>query len=110
MGARSRRDRRLRYSSAQQSARLALPASAARASAVGSRATAWGACLAGALGITGCGSLAAADAPVAPADLGLLQDAMRQVERSYVAPVKPDQLVDGALKGMLSKLDPHSDY
>jgi carboxyl-terminal processing protease len=27
-----------------------------------------------------------------------------------VAPVERDQLVDGALKGMLSKLDPHSDY
>ena len=30
--------------------------------------------------------------------------------KSYVVPVKPDQLVKGALKGMLSKLDPHSDY
>src|SRR5215212_3320954 len=81
-----------------------------RIPAMGLKAAACGACLAVALGITGCGSLAAADAPIGASDLGFLQDAMRQVERSYVAPVKPDQLVDGALKGMLSKLDPHSDY
>ena len=35
---------------------------------------------------------------------------MRQVESSYVVPVGPDKLVSGALKGMLSELDPHSDY
>ncbi len=35
---------------------------------------------------------------------------MQQVEKSYVVPVKPDKLVNGALKGMLGKLDPHSDY
>lgn len=73
------------------------------------RAVTAGACLALALGISGCNSLAA-DAPADTADLGLLEDAMHQVERSYVAPVKPDQLMDGALKGMLSRLDPHSDY
>src|ERR1043166_600512 len=59
------------------------------------------------LGIGGCSSLAAGSSP---GDLGLVQDAMRQVESSYVVPVAPDKLVSGALKGMLSKLDPHSDY
>ena len=59
--------------------------------------------------VNGCGSLAA-DGPLSSADLGLIESAMRQVERSYVVPVKPDHLVDGALKGMLSRLDPHSDY
>ena len=59
------------------------------------------------LGIGGCSSLAAGSSP---GDLGLVQDAMRQVESSYVVPVGPDKLVSGALKGMLSKLDPHSDY
>ncbi len=61
------------------------------------------------LSVNGCGSLAA-DPPVSQGELGLIEDAMRQVEKSYVVPVKPDQLVNGALKGMLSKLDPHSDY
>jgi carboxyl-terminal processing protease len=80
-----------------------------RLTALGMKTLAASVGLAVALGISGCNSMAA-DAPIGAADLGLLEDAMRQVERSYVAPVKPNQLVDGALKGMLSKLDPHSDY
>ena len=80
-----------------------------RLPALGMKALAASLGLAVALGASGCNSVAA-DAPIGTADLGLLEDAMRQVERSYVAPVKPDKLVDGALKGMLSKLDPHSDY
>ena len=62
-----------------------------------------------ALALSGCGSLAA-DRAAGTDDLALIEDAMHQVEKSYVVPVKPDQLVKGALKGMLSKLDPHSDY
>ena len=58
---------------------------------------------------SGCSSLAA-DSPVGPADMALIQDAVRQVEKSYVVPVMPDKLVGSALKGMLTKLDPHSDY
>ena len=61
------------------------------------------------LGINGCSS-PAADPFVGGADLGLIEAAMQQVKKSYVVPIKPDQLVNGALKGMLSKLDPHSDY
>jgi carboxyl-terminal processing protease len=60
-----------------------------------------------AFSVNGCTSLAA-DPPAG--DLGLIEDAMRQVEKSYVTPVQPNQLVSGALKGMLGKLDPHSDY
>jgi carboxyl-terminal processing protease len=59
-----------------------------------------------ALFLSGCNPSAAGSG----GDLGLLQDAMRQVEQSYVVPVTPDKLVAGALKGMLTKLDPHSDY
>src|SRR5438045_9060109 len=59
------------------------------------------------LGMGGCSSLAAGSSA---GDLGLVQDAMRQVESSYVVPGGPDQLVSGALKGMLSKVDPHSEY
>ncbi len=68
-----------------------------------------GACLAVVLALGACAS-SAADPPMSAGDLGLLQDAMHQVEQSYVVPVKPDKLVDGAIKGMLNKLDPHSDY
>ena len=48
--------------------------------------------------------------PADASDLGLLQEAMRQVERNYVAPVNSDELTKAALKGMLTRLDPHSDY
>src|SRR5262245_17045475 len=48
--------------------------------------------------------------PSDTADLGLLQDAMKQVERNYVAPVTNSELAKDALKGMLTRLDPHSDY
>ncbi len=35
---------------------------------------------------------------------------MEMVRRSYVEDVKDDKLIDGALTGMLSSLDPHSTY
>src|SRR5437899_7508600 len=35
---------------------------------------------------------------------------MKQVERNYVAPVTGNELAKDALKGMLTRLDPHSDY
>ena len=64
--------------------------------------------------VGGCSSQAAdspaANSPAGDGDLGLVRDAMREVEQNYVVTVKPDQLVNGALKGMLDKLDPHSDY
>jgi len=60
----------------------------------------------------GCDSAGAGAA--APAgnggDLGLFQDVLKQVERSYVEPVADNELVKDALKGMLTRLDPHSDY
>ncbi|HUK09048.1 MAG TPA: S41 family peptidase [Stellaceae bacterium] len=43
-------------------------------------------------------------------DAALIQQVMRLVQQRYVEPVKPDELTDDALKGMLSSLDPHSDY
>jgi carboxyl-terminal processing protease len=60
-----------------------------------------------------CSSRAATDADAAgvpPADLRLFEQVMRRVERSYVHPVTPDQLTTNALKGMVNRLDPHSDY
>jgi len=63
-----------------------------------------------ALAIDGCSSWAADPAGGGPADLGIVRDAMREIEKSYVAPINQDHLVKGALKGMLTRLDPHSDY
>ncbi len=64
------------------------------------------------LALCGCGSAGAGagDAAGDPADLGLIRDVVGQVEKNYVAPVTQDQLVNDALKGMLGRLDPHSDY
>jgi carboxyl-terminal processing protease len=45
-----------------------------------------------------------------PADLGFFEDAVRQVEKNYVEPVPRSELMQDALRGMLSRLDPHSDY
>jgi carboxyl-terminal processing protease len=48
--------------------------------------------------------------PADSSDLGLIQDVMKQVEKNYVAPVSGNELARDALKGMLTRLDPHSDY
>lgn len=42
--------------------------------------------------------------------LKLFADALDQVERNYVKEVDRRALMEGAIKGMLSKLDPHSSY
>lgn len=69
------------------------------------------AAIAVALSLAGCQPVAGGDATAgAPADIALIERTMQEVERSYVEPVKPDQMVTGALKGMLTRLDPHSDY
>ncbi|MGY3485736.1 carboxyl-terminal processing protease [Bradyrhizobium sp. USDA 4011] len=44
------------------------------------------------------------------ADLALLAGVMQLVQQDYVHPVDSGQLTDAALKGMLSRLDPHSSY
>ena len=66
------------------------------------------------LSLYGCNSAgagaAAASTPSDPADFGLLQDVARVVQRNYVEPVNGDELTEDALKGMLTRLDPHSDY
>jgi carboxyl-terminal processing protease len=62
------------------------------------------------LGLTAAGCGAAPGGPPAGSDIGLIHSAMRQVERNYVVPVSSEVLVDNALKGMLNRLDPHSDY
>jgi carboxyl-terminal processing protease len=40
--------------------------------------------------------------------LGVLSQVMAHIENSYVDPVNEDRLVDGAIRGMVSSLDPHS--
>lgn len=42
--------------------------------------------------------------------LNLFGDVFERVKNDYVRPVKDDELVDSAINGMLSSLDPHSSY
>ncbi|HUC10359.1 MAG TPA: S41 family peptidase [Stellaceae bacterium] len=65
------------------------------------------------LTLYGCnttGAGAASTPPGDPADFALLQTVARVVQRNYVEPVSSDELTKDALKGMLTRLDPHSDY
>lgn len=43
-------------------------------------------------------------------DLALIAGVIQLVQRDYVHPVGSEELTKDALKGMLSRLDPHSDY
>ncbi len=44
------------------------------------------------------------------ADIQRLNTVVTDIQQNYIKPVKTSQLIDYALSGMLSKLDPHSDY
>jgi carboxyl-terminal processing protease len=65
-----------------------------------------------ALTVGGCDGAGAGAKPASDrsADLALIQVVMKEVERAYVKKVAERELVRDALKGMLSRLDPHSDY
>jgi carboxyl-terminal processing protease len=63
-----------------------------------------------ALGLSGCERAGAGISADDDPDLRLLTTVMHQVEASYVKKVTPHELTADALRGMLSRLDPHSDY
>lgn len=64
----------------------------------------------------GCGAAAVGQTRVAPAAaetfrmLELFGDVLSVVERAYVVEVDTKQLIEAALDGMLTSLDPHSNY
>jgi carboxyl-terminal processing protease len=47
---------------------------------------------------------------LSPANIALIASSIRHIQRNYIHPVSQDQLVADALKGMSTRLDPHSDY
>ncbi len=63
---------------------------------------------AGGSGTSAAASSAPADAPYAA--LEQLGRVLVQVENDYVDPVDRTKLIDGAIKGMVAELDPHSSY
>jgi carboxyl-terminal processing protease len=62
------------------------------------------------LGLTHARRVRGADLDSAYEKLKILADVFAIVERNYVEPVKPNQLINGAINGMLETLDPHSSY
>jgi carboxyl-terminal processing protease len=55
-------------------------------------------------------AIAMQGAEPAASDLALLAGVIGLVHRAYVHPISADELTKDALKGMLTRLDPHSDY
>ena len=53
---------------------------------------------------------AAADDDANAVSFNLVKEIYDQVKASYVQPVTDKQLAEGAVKGMLTALDPHSSY
>src|SRR5690348_4832270 len=70
-----------------------------------------------AIALAGCnGSMPGGSAPgsagsgASAADLAFYRSVLDKVHQSYVDPISDSKLVDNSLKGMLTGLDPHSDY
>src|ERR1700755_3682042 len=55
-------------------------------------------------------AIAMQNARPAASDIGLLAGVIQLVNRAYVHPISSEELTKDALKGMLTRLDPHSDY
>ncbi|HVX79154.1 MAG TPA: S41 family peptidase [Bradyrhizobium sp.] len=55
-------------------------------------------------------AIAMQGAEPAASDITLLAGVIQLVNRAYVHPISSDELTKDALKGMLTRLDPHSDY
>src|SRR5471032_951506 len=70
------------------------------------------------LGLVGCFAAAMIALPEAKGandasaygQLDLFSDAFERVRANYVRPVKDSELIDAAIQGMVSNLDPHSSY
>jgi carboxyl-terminal processing protease len=65
---------------------------------------------ASALAVPFVSAIAVQDAGLAAQDLAVLAGVIQLVRQDYVHPIGSDELVKDALKGMLTRLDPHSDY
>ena len=73
---------------------------------VGALALGLAACVQG----TGTNNAAAPAAQSSDSNMSLYTNVLDRVRESYIEPVNENKLVTNSLKGMLSSLDPHSDY
>lgn len=60
--------------------------------------------------IAGMAIESGAAAGLSPSDLALISSVIEVVKQNYVHPIADDRLTQDALKGMLTRLDPHSSY
>jgi len=63
-----------------------------------------------ALALVGCDTEMASSGSGQEADIALYRAVLDRVKTSYVDPVSDGRLIDNSLKGMLTGLDPHSDF
>jgi carboxyl-terminal processing protease len=62
------------------------------------------------IAIAGMSIGSGASAGLSPSDLALISSVVELVKQDYVHPIADDHLTEDALKGMLTRLDPHSAY
>lgn len=64
----------------------------------------------GALFLNGNSGEVKADTKEIYRDIEVFTEVLRQIEKKYVEPQDPHELIYGAIKGMVSSLDPHSSF
>ena len=64
----------------------------------------------GALFLSGSDGEVGADTKDVYKNIEIFTEVLRQIEKSYVEPQEPQELIYGAIKGMVHNLDPHSSF
>lgn len=64
----------------------------------------------GALFLSGSDGEVGADTRDVYKNIEIFTEVLRQIEKSYVEPQEPQELIYGAIKGMVHNLDPHSSF
>ena len=64
----------------------------------------------GALFLSGSDGEVGADTKDVYKNIEIFTEVLRQIEKSYVEPREPQELIYGAIKGMVHNLDPHSSF
>ncbi len=64
----------------------------------------------GALFLSGSDGEVGADTKDVYRNIEIFTEVLRQIEKSYVEPQEPQELIYGAIKGMVHNLDPHSSF
>jgi carboxyl-terminal processing protease len=60
--------------------------------------------------LRGSGRVVEADTSEVYKNIEIFTEVLRQIEENYVEPQDPQKLIEGAIKGMVQSLDPHSSY